>query len=55
MNQQARPADPDLMKGAIEGPPVDDQVDGNPNAPGLDENGLPNGAELQLGQGQTNG
>jgi len=34
--------DPDLEKGAIEGPPTDDRTQGNPNAPALDENGLPN-------------
>jgi hypothetical protein len=33
-----REIDSDLQKGAVEGP--DGQ--GNPNAPGLDENGLPN-------------
>jgi hypothetical protein len=43
MNQQTpRAYDPDLEKGAIEGPPVDREVQGNPNAPGLDENGMPN-------------
>jgi hypothetical protein len=34
-----REVDSDLHKGAVEGPP-DGQ--GNSNAPGLDENGLPN-------------
>ena len=34
-----REVDSDLHKGAVEGPP-DGQ--GNQNAPGLDENGLPN-------------
>jgi hypothetical protein len=33
-----REVDSDLHKGAVEGPPGQ----GNPNAPGLDENGLPN-------------
>jgi hypothetical protein len=37
-----RPADPDLEKGAVEGPPSDNHTQGNSNAPGLDENGLPN-------------
>jgi len=37
-----RPADPDIEKGAVEGPPLDFEEAGNPNAPGLDENGLPN-------------
>ena len=33
--------DPDIHKGAIEGDrPTDEQI-GNPNGPGLDENGLP--------------
>jgi hypothetical protein len=31
--------DADLHKGAVEGPP---EGHGNPNAPGLDEQGLPN-------------
>jgi hypothetical protein len=34
-----RDYDPDLHKGAVEGPP---DGDGNPNAPALDEQGLPN-------------
>jgi hypothetical protein len=42
MTQIHRAADPDLEKGAVEGPPNDQQVQGNANAPGLDENGLPN-------------
>jgi hypothetical protein len=33
--------DPDLEKGAIEGPPSNDDQ-GNANAPALDENGMPN-------------
>ena len=37
-----RPADPDIEKGAVEGPALDFEEKGNPNAPGLDENGLPN-------------
>ena len=36
-----RSADPDLEKGAVEGPPNADHM-GNQNAPALDENGLPN-------------
>jgi hypothetical protein len=36
-----RAADPDLEKGAVEGPPNQD-AQGNPNAPGLDDRGLPN-------------
>jgi hypothetical protein len=40
VTQHAHPeADSDLQKGAVEGPP-DGQ--GNPNAPGLDQDGLPN-------------
>ncbi len=34
--------DPDLSKGAMEGPPGNPQHEGNANAPGLDENGMPN-------------
>jgi hypothetical protein len=34
--------DPDLEKGAREGPPNDDQTQGNRNAPALNEDGLPN-------------
>ena len=41
MAQAYRSADPDLEKGAIEGPP-DGTAQGNPNAPGLDDEGLPN-------------
>jgi hypothetical protein len=37
-----RPADPDIEKGAVEGPPNDNHTQGNANAPALDENGLPN-------------
>ena len=33
--------DPDIHKGALEGPPSD-TAHGNPNAPALNENGLPN-------------
>ena len=40
MTRTTRP-DPDLEKGAIEGPP-NDEHQGNANAPALDENGLPN-------------
>jgi hypothetical protein len=42
MTQAYRAVDPDLEKGAVEGPPNDQQVQGNENAPGLDENGMPN-------------
>lgn len=42
MTLMYRTADPDLEKGAVEGPPVTDDVQGNPNAPGLDDRGLPN-------------
>ena len=41
MTRMYRAADPDLEKGAVEGPPSE-QHQGNPNAPGLDENGMPN-------------
>ena len=34
--------DPDLAKGAVEGPPSDEHTQGNSNAPGLNEDGLPN-------------
>jgi hypothetical protein len=34
--------DPDAQKGAVEGTRPDDASQGNPNAPGLDEGGLPN-------------
>jgi hypothetical protein len=37
-----RPADPDVEKGAIEGPPNDGDAQGNRNAPALNEDGLPN-------------
>ena len=33
--------DPDAHKGAIEGDRPNDEQIGNPNGPGLDENGLP--------------
>ena len=33
--------DPDLHKGAIEGDRPDDEQQGNPNAPGLDDEGRP--------------
>jgi hypothetical protein len=42
MTMVYRSADPDLEKGAVEGPPTDNQTHGNRNAPGLDENGMPN-------------
>jgi hypothetical protein len=34
--------DPDEQKGAVEGTQPNDPGEGNPNAPGLDEGGLPN-------------
>jgi hypothetical protein len=42
MTQANRHADPDLEKGAIEGPPNDSDAQGNRNAPAIDENGMPN-------------
>ena len=36
-----KPNDPDNKKGAVEGDRPTDQQHYNPNAPGLDENGLP--------------
>jgi len=33
--------DPDVHKGAIEGDRPDDEQIGNPNAPGVDDEGLP--------------
>jgi hypothetical protein len=39
--ETSRSVDPDLEKGAVEGPPPDD-AHGNANAPALNENGLPN-------------
>jgi hypothetical protein len=42
MTQTNRAVDPDLEKGAVEGPATDQQLQGNENAPGLDENGMPN-------------
>jgi hypothetical protein len=42
MTPTQRPTDPDLEKGAVEGPPNNPQDHGNANAPALDENGLPN-------------
>ena len=42
MTQKQRGADPDLEKGAVEGPPDNMHVHGNPNAPALNEDGLPN-------------
>ena len=41
MTQTTRP-DPDLHKGAIEGPPNDTETLGNRNAPALNDEGLPN-------------
>ena len=41
MNQMHRSADPDVEKGAVEGPPNAD-AQGNENAPGLDDGGMPN-------------
>ena len=34
--------DPDVHKGAIEGDRPTDEQTGNPNGPGIDQNGLPN-------------
>lgn len=42
MTRTNRPADPDLEKGAIEGPPNDGSSQGNANAPALNDEGLPN-------------
>jgi hypothetical protein len=42
MTHADRAADPDIGKGAIEGPPNDSNAQGNRNAPALDSNGLPN-------------
>lgn len=42
MTQKLRWADPDLEKGAVEGPPDNAHVHGNPNAPALNDDGLPN-------------
>jgi hypothetical protein len=39
--ETSRATDPDLAKGAVEGPPPD-SAHGNPNAPALNEDGLPN-------------
>ena len=39
--ETSRAADPDLAKGAIEGPPPE-HTHANPNAPALNEDGLPN-------------
>ena len=38
--ETTRPVDPDLEKGAVEGPPTED-AQGNANAPALNEEGLP--------------
>ena len=37
----AQQVDPDLHKGAIQGDRPDDEQQGNPNVPALDESGLP--------------
>ena len=42
MTQARRAADPDLQKGATEGPPGNAQDHGNANAPALDDQGMPN-------------
>jgi hypothetical protein len=39
--ETSRTTDPDLEKGAVEGPPAED-AQGNANAPALNEEGLPN-------------
>ena len=36
-----RPSDADQYKGAVEGDQPTDEQNSNPNAPALDENGLP--------------
>jgi hypothetical protein len=38
--EKPRADDPDLKKGAVEGPP--ERAQGNPNAPALNDEGLPN-------------
>jgi hypothetical protein len=42
MARANRLTDPDLEKGAVEGPPNNGTSHGNPNAPALNEDGLPN-------------
>ena len=42
MTQTNSTPDPDLEKGAIEGPPNNENTQGNRNAPALNEDGLPN-------------
>ena len=49
MTRPVHDSDPDLRKGAVEGPPNDREAQGNPNAPGLDENGMPND-DVAIGQ-----
>ena len=44
-NPHREPADQDVHKGAIEGDRPNDEQYGNPNAPGVDKNGLPNEPE----------
>jgi len=39
--ETSRTTDPDLKKGAVEGPPPE-RANGNQNAPALNEDGLPN-------------
>ena len=42
MPNPSRPDDPDRHKGAIEGDRPQDEQQGNPNAPALDSEGMPN-------------
>ena len=42
MTRTNQSTDPDLEKGATEGPPGNAQDHGNSNAPGLDDQGMPN-------------
>jgi hypothetical protein len=50
--------DQDVHKGAIEGDRPDDEQIGNPNAPGVDENGVPDDpvatAEDEIGANTDN-
>lgn len=39
--ETSRPTDPDLKKGAVEGPPAE-RAHSNRNAPALNDDGLPN-------------
>lgn len=44
MNPSTNRQEPDAHKGAIEGDRPDDVQQGNPNAPGVDDNGSPSDA-----------